>query len=75
MNKLRAANEALDNGDALTDASLNLLLNYYEDLGARLDTLNAPEYRLVQRDVWRKLDKLRGFRQARDENKRKPANA
>lgn len=71
MSELRAANEALNNGDALTDANLNLLLNYYEDLGARLDALNAPEYKLVQRDVWRKLDRLRDFRQARDENKKK----
>jgi hypothetical protein len=71
MNKLRAANEALDNGDALSEANLNLLLSYYDDLSQRLDALNAPEYRLVQRDVWRKRDMLRGFRQARDEHKKK----
>jgi hypothetical protein len=71
MNRLRAANEALDNWVALDDADLNLLLSYYNDLGQRLDALNAPEYRLVQRDVWRKLDKLRGFRQSRDEMKKK----
>ena len=71
MNKLRAANEALDNGDALSDANLNLLLSYYGDLSQRLDALNSPEYRLVQNDVRRKFFTLRGFRQSRDENKKK----
>ena len=55
----------------MSDANLNLLLNYYGDLSQRLDALNAPEYRLVRNDVRRKVLTLQGFRQSRDENKKK----
>ncbi len=70
MNQLRAANKKFQNGATLTENELNLLLTFYEDLGQRIDTLNVQEYRLMQRDVWTKLDTLRSYRQARDEFKK-----
>ena len=53
MNKLRAANEALDNGDALSDANLNLLLSYYEDLSQRLKVDTLPPENLQGRAAFR----------------------
>ncbi len=70
MNKLRAANKKFQNGATLTENELNILLSFYEDLSQRIDMLNVQEYRLMQRDVWSKLDTLRSYRQARDEFKK-----
>lgn len=64
-NTLRNAIEKFARGDALTDAELDALFKHYTALDNLLSAGGEAEYRLVLRDVWRKVQRLGEMKEAR----------
>ncbi len=62
---LRQAIEKFNHGDSLTDAELNTLFNHYTAIDKLLSAGNEAEYRLVLRDIWRKVQRLGEMKEAR----------
>ena len=62
---LKTAHDKFMAGDHLEDEEVNMLYAHFNSLGGVLDDLFLPEYKLMQRDVWAKVDRLREIRQAR----------
>lgn len=61
----RELHKKLELGDSLSDAELNRLIAFYDDLVTVLDKAYLPIYTLTQREAWRHQSKLHDIRKAR----------
>lgn len=62
-----AAEDAFRRGNPLSDWQLDLLIKHYKALNDALAIFRNPEYNLMKVDVWRRLDSLKGFKDARNQ--------
>jgi hypothetical protein len=60
-----------ENGRALSNEVLAILLNYYSDLDAKLNYL-GKEFSFTQHEVWNRYEQLRGYKEARERNNTYP---
>lgn len=69
---MRSSNElmeAVDAGDHISNEELDSLIENLVTLETRLRIVNHEPYELVLRDVRRRLDNLKNYKQAREKNK------
>lgn len=59
-------NKFMNTGDVISDEELKELYTYYRNIEKAL-LCCPPEYSLIQRDVWSKLDRLTMWKNSRKE--------